>query len=218
MTTLPTNVEFILAEDAAMKTKLEGIQLPSPRAGAGTVDVGVWYRWPQREYGDALFPFITIDLIGIEFDRERAHSYNYDVQQYISDTSPAAATPVNYWSPFPTPMQIMYLVAAHSRSARHDRMLFAKLLSPSRLPRRFGEIYVPTDDTNRRLDVLDITEVNEYDSLKKRVFRRMFTIGVSAEMTPEEVVTTEQMINNVVLDSMTSADADRLADPNYPII
>lgn len=205
MTSIPVNTEFLLAEDAAIKDAVSGLTVPADREAAGNIDVGVWFRWPQREYGDALFPFITIDLVGVQFDAERAHSYNYDDMHYLPDTSPVAATPVNYRTPYPVPVKLLYLVATHTRSARHDRILLSTLLG-SRLPLRFGGLYVPQDGTIRRLDVLDIGESNDYDSLKKRVFRRMFTIGVSAEMLPEEVdATVAHRVDEVIIDTKIPA-------------
>lgn len=187
---MAANEEFASAEDLAIKQALTGLTVASLRGGtSNTTAVNVWFRWPEREfagpYRDALFPFITIDLMNVVYEANRHHSYNYDEMQYIPDDTPTAATPQEYMAPFPIPVSMIYMVATHCRSARHDRELLRKLLQPDYLPYKFGSLYVPQDDTVRRLDVLNLTQNTDYDSLKKRVFRRIWTIGVSAEMLPE---------------------------------
>lgn len=198
---MATNEQFLSAEDLAIKQALSGLTVVSLRGGSqtNTTAVNVWFRWPQREYGEGLFPFITIDLLNAEFDPSRAHSYNYESMSYIPDDTPTASTPQSYYSPFPIPITLKYMVATHCRSAKHDRELFRKLLEPGYLPWRFGYLYVPQDDSIRRLDVENIVENTDYDSLKKRVFRRIWTIGVSAEMLPENWTSPSPTITKQVL-------------------
>jgi hypothetical protein len=108
------------------------------------------------------------------------------VSHYLPDDTPGnLATPGNFVVREPTPLSLIYMVTTHCRSARHDRELFRNLLKPDYLPWRFGSLYVPQDDTIRRLDMIDISASTDYDSLKKRVFRRIFMIAISAEMLPD---------------------------------
>jgi len=200
---MAANTEFVLAEDEALKTKLSSLRVSSTRGVNGTTDVKVWYRWPEREYGDAIFPFITLDLIDTPFDGERAHSYAYDEMAYLPDDTPADGTST-YIAPYPEPVMLRYIVATHCRSSRHDRELHRQLMQPDFLPWKCGYLLVPTDDTIRRLDVYDVSSSTDYDSLKKRVFRRIWTIGISAEMLPENWTQPAPPITNTFIDVVPS--------------
>lgn len=210
------NERFILAEDEALKKKLTGLTLFTERESDNAVDVGVWYRWPEKEFADNLFPFITIDLYDAVPDHERMHSYNWISYDYLPDAEPDAATPKNFFAPYPIPYTLMYVVQTYCRNARHERELTRRLLQWDLLPHRFGDLYVQTDNTTRRLDVLDGPTADTFiDTLNKRTFRRRFMIGVSAEMLPEEAYEALS-VNNVVFET-TLSQPDLLQQPSYPV-
>lgn len=54
--------QFILAEDDALKVLIEGIVVPGDKPGR---TVPVHFRFPESEQ-QIIYPFITIDLIGID--------------------------------------------------------------------------------------------------------------------------------------------------------
>jgi hypothetical protein len=212
------NDEQLSAEDEALKTKLTGLQVSSSRGVDSLTDVGVWFRWPAREYEQVVWPFITLDLVDVEVAHDREHSYQYDTVEYVPDTLPYdAATPQEYVAVFPTPYNLIYTVAAHTRSSRHDRELFRQLLQPHLLPKRFGFLDVASDNTTRRLDVLETNTINDLDVLGKRVFRRIFTISVSAEFLPAEAYERTQTVQEVIYDTRPDDEDRGLALPNFTI-
>jgi hypothetical protein len=210
------NTQFILAEDEALHGKLKTLSLPNVRDPGGVENVGVWYRWPSPEFSEDPFPFVTLDMVDIVPERERMHSYNWDVMDYLPDAVPDAATPQEYYAPFPIPMQIQYVVATYTRNARHDRMLLRRLMQWDMLPPRFGYLDVEVDNTRRRLDIIDgPTEATYQDDKQKRVFRRVFTIGISAEMLPEEAYQAKK-VQKVVFETVLHFPL-QLGSPASPV-
>ncbi len=181
------NAETLLAEDAALKTKLTGLTVPAERSAGALQTVEVWYRWPQREYEHVDWPFITIDLTDVAFDATRAHSYNWDYQDYVPDTIPFDPLnpdePPRFYAPYPVPFELTYVVASHCRNAQHDRELFRQLLQPWNLPYRFG----------------------------------FFTIGINAEMLPEEALAVRTKIQKVIFNVRSAGSGLLLDQPNYTI-
>lgn len=215
------NTEFLTAEDAALKNKLKDLTVASERGLASDhrQKVGVWYRWPQRSYAKVEWPFLTLDLVDVDVDHPIEHSYSWDTMTYVPDTIPETVDQqvgdfYRYMAPTPVPHVLTYIVATHCRSERHDRELFRQLLQPWLLPFRFGFLEVPTDGTVRRLNVLDVSPSNDLDSLEKRVFRRIFTISVNAEMLPEAALSLRATINNIVLNTNVSITTG-LRPPSY---
>jgi hypothetical protein len=82
------------------------------------------------------------------------------------------------------PVDIMYQVSTFCRSALHDRQLTAKLLYDI-VPFRYNSIYIPADNTSRRLDLLDWTTADLLDpeaGYRKRIFRKVYTLQMTAEI------------------------------------
>jgi hypothetical protein len=55
------------------------------------------------------------------------------------------------------------------------------LLSYGRLPLRFGQLTIPQDGTNRRLDMLGFSKRDTTEN-GKRLFSNVYTIRISAEI------------------------------------
>ena len=82
---------FLLAEDQALKVKLTGIQLVDDRDA--TRDVQVFFRYPEGET-EKKYPFITIELLGINHAKNRQHSDN--VVYAFRGTAPAGQPSGHY--------------------------------------------------------------------------------------------------------------------------
>lgn len=188
---LTGNEGFLTAEDAALKAKL---------LGALTVDVqgterpvGVWYRWPQGETTARTYPFITLDLIDLNYDATRAHSGIVEVDYIPSvrparpyDTAPNSVHVVEY----PMPYLLTYQVSLFTRSALHDRRLLAALIAHGLMPYRNAFLWIPEDGTRRRLFTRDISTSTFTDEKNLTSHRRTLTIDVEAELLHQEVVDT----------------------------
>jgi hypothetical protein len=179
--------EFLLGEDKALRVLLQGMTVHDQKAdGTDTPrQVGVWFGQPDQEIRSQNYPYVTIDMIDINRDREREMRgiVNPD---YLKPDNLEADT---YEVDIPIPVNIDYQITTYSRHPRHDRELLAQVLY-QKLPMRFGtlEVYtgkVDEDDnpitTMRRLDVVDVAKRDTTEQAK-RLFVNAITVRVSSEI------------------------------------
>jgi hypothetical protein len=176
------NERFILAEDAALKRKLEGIKVTYPRER----DVSVWFRWPNKETRETGRPFITIDLIDVVKSDHREHSggpFPLDYEPHGYESTIEEDTGLAVAEDWPIPYDLYYAVTTWASDPRHDRQLLARLLGDRGLiPHRMGFLEIPEDGTTRRLDTLSVTDNTGRDSNNDVEFRRTFTLRVESEL------------------------------------
>ncbi len=188
---------FLLAEDEALKLRFTGLTVSDDRDTSR--DVQVFFRYPEGET-ERHYPFITLELIDVVYARNRQHSvvdqYGYKegddfadrpsaVQYYPSVGEITVPSTVSYLRTSEyVPVDLLYQVSTFTRSALHDRQLTAKLLYEV-VPFRYNSIYIPADNTSRRLDLLDWTTADLLDpeaGYRKRIFRKVYTLQMSAEL------------------------------------
>lgn len=197
------NPGFLLAEDAALKNRFSTMTVSDDRVGSRPVQV--FFRYPEGET-ERSYPFMTIEMIDIVHAKNRQHS---EVEIVFARTGasqssqfPKKPNAMKYWpsrrsnlnevagtTPFLTsnefvPVDLLYQVSTFTRSALHDRQLSSQMLSTI-TPFRKGFIEVPEDGTIRRLDLLDWTTADLLDSeagYRKRIFRKIYTLQMSAEI------------------------------------
>lgn len=198
---------FLLAEDEAIKTRLSGLTVSDDRNSARPVQV--FFRYPEGET-ERIYPFITIELVDIVHARNRQHShvdqYGYKEGDDWADR-PSAVTyypskglitvpeEVEYLKTSEyIPVDILYQVSTFARSFQHDRELQEKLLYGI-LPFRYNSIYIPADNTSRRLDLLDWTSADLLDpeaGYRKRIFRKVYTLQMTAELPTSDFIGIKQ--------------------------
>lgn len=199
---------FLLAEDEAVKARFSNFTVTDDRNNARPVKV--FFRYPEGET-EREYPFITIELIDVLHATERQHS---DQVYYIDTTEDtrfdnhpgfvdywpseedviSASTTANASAHFLKadsfiPVDLLYQVSVYTRSALHDRQLTSRILSKV-VPIRFNSIAIPADGTTRRFDMLDWTNADLLDmesGYRKRIFRKVFTLKMSAEITHQEL-------------------------------
>jgi hypothetical protein len=181
-------VPFIINEDQALKEHLQGLTVSDQNDNARPVKV--YYRLPESEERAVSYPFLTLDLLDIEEEPDRAHRGRI-TPQYLPEgyTTPPAGMG-DYKTEFPIPVSLLYQITSHTRSAWHDRQLTAQLIG-NKLPIRFGQLFVPADETVRRMDLVDFQAADSLDRNNKRVFRKAITVAVSAELFLEELETAQ---------------------------
>lgn len=194
---------FIINEDEALKTLLQGITVSD--AGNSARPVGVYYGQPDKDIRQQVYPYITLDLIGVREDFERAHrgvvNLTYTPEGYTPNINEDDS--INQPIDFPIPVDLIYQVSTWSRQPRHDRQIMAKLFAPGRLPFRFGQLPVPQDGTNRRLDMLGFSKRDTTEG-GKRLFSNVYNIRISAELFTEQLVDVYQVLDvNTSLVSQT---------------
>ena len=190
-------MSFIINEEEALKSLLSGITVAD--AGNASRPVGVFYGQPDKEIRQQSYPYITIDLIGVNEDTTRAHrgyvplTYPVENNLGIDDTNVA-----DFKTSFPIPVDLMYQVSTWSRQPRHDRQLISALFSPGRLPLRFGQLFIPQDATLRRLDILGFSKRDTTEA-DKRLFNNVYTIRISAELFPEQIAQVYEVTNAPII-------------------
>ena len=199
---------FILAEDEAVKNNFAGITVNDDRNAQRPV--GVHFRWPNQEIEKA-YPFITVDLIGVDHALSRQHSdqYIYAYGANMANTGHiGASSGFKYWPDTTAdlstlgangyqrttefiPIDLTYQVSTYCRDPRHDRQLAGILFSTGRIPFRYGYIEVPEDNTIRRFDLLGWQQSDLLDqeaANRKTIFRKVFTLQTTAELAPFQLV------------------------------
>jgi hypothetical protein len=194
---------FIINEDEALKTLLQGITVSD--AGNSARPVGVYYGQPDKDIRQQVYPYITLDLVGIREDTERAHrgvvNLTYAPEGYTPNRNTDGS--INQPIEFPIPVDLIYQVSTWSRQPRHDRQIMAKLFAPGRLPFRFGQLPVPQDGTNRRLDMLGFSKRDTTEG-GKRLFSNVYNILISAELFTQQLVDVYKVLDvNTSLVSQT---------------
>lgn len=198
---MPDRPAFLFAEEQALREALKSITVadnadPSRR-------VKVYYGYPNEEV-EQVYPFLTIDLLGIEFDAERASSeqtyywqptptqnqirsstdLQYFPDQY-SDTDLAAMNTVQSVDNF-VPVLLLYQVTSWARNPLHDRQItgaMVRYVFPSMGRRTWLE--VPEDGTIRRMNLLSwrAQDIQDQQSgYRKAIHRKAYTISIQAEL------------------------------------
>ena len=192
-----THRGFLLSEDESLKSYLEGITVPGRDAGSPGTKLGVWFRWPEGER-QIQYPFVAIDLLSANPDFDLFTSdYKLNPDHlYRPSHAPNLPEPPegwgyqsyalrNFW-----PFLLQYQVAVHSRTALHDRYLQSIFRSDVFPPRPFW-IRNVADLTWRRTEMIaaassDLSETTE--SGTKRIFRKVYTITMMAEVPQDRIL------------------------------
>lgn len=202
-----TKSGFLFAEDEAVKVRFSNLTVTDDRNASRPVQV--FFRYPEGET-ERHYPFITLELIDIVYARNRQHShldqYAYKegdpfadmpnaVQYYPSQGVITVPEDVEYLRTTEyVPVDLLYQVSTFCRSAMHDRQLNSKILY-DRAPFRYNSIYIPADNTSRRFDLLDWTTADLLDpeaGYRKRIFRKIYTMQMSAELPTTDFVGIKQ--------------------------
>jgi hypothetical protein len=209
---------FLLAEDEAIKLKFSGIKVYDDRNA--NRDVQVFFRYPESET-ERSYPFITLELIDIIHAKNRQHSENFLTYTVSGSAGLSAKHParLDYWPDrapnlnFITnkdsykylhanefvPIDLLYQISTYTRSALHDRQLTSHIMTKI-IPFRKGIIEVGADNTFRHLDLLDWATADLLDpeaGYRKRIFRKVYTIQMTAELPSSGIAGTQQVTSVV---------------------
>lgn len=181
---------FLLSEDRALKSKLQGLFVHDATSGTGAGrKVTVRFRNPEHELADFTYPLILLGhtRIGRAEEREhRGHVNLHYVPEGLAPWGPDEDPP--YWSQVPIPLDIDYQVDLYARKQVHLIELTGRLLGFDFFTPRFGYLAVPEDGTVRRLDLLGGPEYTEsQDTAGKRLFVASWVLRVSAEVFWSEI-------------------------------
>lgn len=196
---------FIIAEDLALKTYIQGMQVSDEKDA--TRDVKVWFGYPDIEVRNQEFPFITIDLIDVIPANDRQHQgqfYDNDYQGTIAPTGTSV-----YYYDIPVAYDLVYQVTSHARHPRQDRIILYKLLN--KFPSKFGKLPVPNQlgtETSYRSMFLDgyakRDGVEEDTGGLRRILRNALTIRVVSEMSPASAAVLTPLVQTVSIENDTT--------------
>lgn len=183
---------FLLAEDKALRDRLQGITVYDQKSEDSdtTRQVGVYFGQPDQEIRAQIYPYITIDLVDINRDVER-EMRGKTTASYLVPSVMTLGQGEYFQTDLPIPVSLDYQITAYSRHPVHDRVLMTQLLY-SKLPFRFGYLEIvektatsgnTTTNTNtyRRLDVLDVSKRDLVEA-GKRLFMNAVTVRISSEI------------------------------------
>ena len=199
---------FIISEDKALRTKLQGMTVADQKSDGQEVarQVGVWFGQPDQEIRSQSYPYITIDMIDIVRDQQR--EYRAKVKpEYLA--GPEVLEGDDWEIETPIPVYIDYQITTYSRHPRHDRQILAQLMG-SKLPIRFGVLNVVEDSvteggtttttiTARRLDVMSVSK-RDVTEQAKRLFVNAITVRISSEI-PLEIFEQLYTVTQINLDN-----------------
>jgi len=176
---------FILAEETALKSYVQGIKVGDDFSPNRTVKV--WFGYPDVEVREQTFPYITIDLIDVVPGNER-QTYGYLTDTDYSGTiTPVGG--VTYTHPIAVAYDLVFQVTTYARHPRHDIALMQQLFK--KFPSKYGYLIVPndlgTENSSRSmfLDGFIKRDTVEGETGNRRLLRNVFTVRVLSEMTPD---------------------------------
>jgi len=195
---------FIIAEDLALKTYLDGLTVADQKNP--TRPVKVWFGYPDVEIRDQSFPFLTIDLIDIVPANDRQTSGRLSDDDYRGTITPTANR--SYVYDIPVAYDLSYQVTSFSRHPRHDRALMFQLLN--KFPSKFGYIRVPNElgtEYSARSMFLDgfvKRDAVEDETGNRRLLRNVFSVRIVSEMTPQTALIAGKTVSTVKINKTTT--------------
>jgi hypothetical protein len=187
-------LKMMVAEDTALKEYLQGFEVSDEKAA--TRIVPVWFGYPDVELRKQTFPFMTIDLIGIQQDEKR-QTYGVLYDNNLSGTKVLTGEAFRYNTP--VAIDLIYQVTAYSRHPRHEREITHQFLQD--FPGKFGYIWVSNElETAGCWRHMFLEEIKKKDTIEdgRRLFKTVFTLLIISEIPPayaEEVGNRVDQVN-----------------------
>jgi hypothetical protein len=196
---------FIIAEDLALKTMLQGMTV-SDKKNMGR-PVQVWFGYPDVELTDQQFPFVTIDLIDIIPANDRQHQGRFTDNDFRGTRAPVTGVVYSYETP--VAYDLIYQVTSYTRHPRHDRAVLYQLMN--KFPSKYGKLAVPNElgtQTGYRSMFLDgfvKRDAVEGETGNRRTLRNVWTLRVISEMTPAAAgAVSSKIVQTVELNTTTT--------------
>lgn len=190
-------MSFILAEEKALRAKLQGLTVEDRSQAERPVTV--WYANPDETVVNRDFPYIEIRLVDVRRSAEREHRGRGDMP-YIPDVPNWEPTPDDHVTvaDFAVPYDLYFEVVSNARNNRESRVIQAQLMTGP-LRDRYGYLHIPEDSTIRRLDIMQPWQsLGNRDEHGKRIFTGSSLIRVSSEI-PDPEVLNSRIVESVAL-------------------
>lgn len=192
------NEGWILDEDRALKELLSNINVSDTASTRRRV--GVWHGHPDQELRTQNYPYITLDLVDISEETDRAQrglarmdpDGDYRLSSGLTYGQPVDED-ASYSMDMPIPVRLTYQISTWARNPRHDRKILSALFQWGLVPFQSGSLAV-SDGTLRRLDVLAFHKGDTVEQ-NKRLFSNSVVIGVSSEVPWSQLETIATVTN-----------------------
>lgn len=178
---------WILDEDRALRDLLDDVHV-SDNAKPDR-KVGVWFGHPDQELRAQNYPYITLDLVDISEELDRAERGFYfwqgdNLSAALSDNPPQEGDVFSL--DVPIPIRLTYQITTFARNPRHDRQMLNQIIRNGIIPMQGGVLFT-SDGTNRRLDVLDFAKRDSVET-NKRLLSNVLIVAVSSEVPWNNIV------------------------------
>ena len=192
---------FIIAEDLALKTLLQGMVVGDEKSADRPVKV--WFGYPDVEVRAQEFPFATIDLIDVIPANDRQNS-----GFLVDDDNRGTIAPVEsiiYKYEIPVAYDLVYQVSTYSRNPRHDRALLYQMAN--KFPSKYGKLPVPNEigtEIGYRSMFLDgfvKRDAVDGETGNRRTLRNVYTIRVVSEMSPAAAAQALTAVSSVTINT-----------------
>ena len=186
---------FIFAEDAALKSHLQGITVSDLKDNER--DVKVWFGYPDVELRAQEYPYMVIDLYDIQPANDRQAGGIWLDNTNRGTEVPSATQTYAYYAP--QTYDLYYQVSSYSRHPRHDRAIMLYMLN-QKIPGKFGHLLVPQQNgigTVARHMFLEGFVKRDSVEDGRRLFRNVFSIRVVSEMTPLQALQATPQVETV---------------------
>lgn len=190
---------FILAEDKALKSHLQGMVVSDEKITERPIKV--WFGYPDVEVRAQEFPFVTIDLIDIVPANDRQTSGKMSDPDYRGTLVPESG--ITYVFDIPVAYDLVYQVTTYSRNPRHDRALLYQMFT--KFPSKYGKLAVPnqigTEIGYRSMFVDGFVKRDAVDGEtgNRRTLRNVYTVRVISEMTPAVAANRLSSVEEIII-------------------
>ncbi len=184
----PVSEGWIFDEDRALRDLLDDIKVSD--SGRNNRRVGVWFGIPDQELRQQSYPYITIDLLDISMEADRAErgwgevpvGWRPSLSSSLTQDNPEYTE--NLTIPLvmsqPIPVRLTYQITTWARNPRHDRQILSALFRSGITPLQGGGLRV-SDGTLRRLDLVSYQKRDTIES-NKRLLSNAILVAVSSEV------------------------------------
>ena len=202
----PPHIGFLLAEEDALKLMLEQT-VTLPDSQGVEKPVRVWYRFPDPET-TVTYPYITIDLTGIEPAYDLWHS-EYPLlkdSEQEEDSNTGLPTRMRLYDPSTAPeitttdpphffqrrnylqYRLFFQLALWCNNVAHDRILTARMFRDIVMPHP-SWLHCPADGVWKRMETMGWTpaDIPTQEGAQKRIFRKLYSISVQTDIPQDRL-------------------------------
>lgn len=193
-------------EEYALEQMLSGLTVPNAKNQA--IPVNVFWKDPARELHQMRYPAIMLEFLDIIPRRNEEHrglvqfAMEPYTGNYLSTDHSAHVT-----GEFPLPVLLYYQATVFSRVQQHD-VIINDWMATTFVPSRYGQLNCPSG-TCRRLDFESMVNRDTIDGESKRVFAKLWTFSVSAEIVPSQWPAAIEVTEfDITVSDTTTGEAD----------